>query len=1141
MKIKQLHISNIASIEKADIDFGNGALAQSHVFLINGNTGSGKSTILDAICLALFGTAPRLKRVSSTEKYAVDQQEDAKTIGVNDSRQLMRRGSVSCEARLTFLGNDSLEYVASWSCARSKKKVDGNLKTAVHTLSQGERVIAKGAECSKVVAERIGLTYDQFCRTTLLAQGEFTRFLQCKPEDKSSILEKITGKEDFSKVGAKIYELTEEKKAVYEREKERLQDRQPMSPEERHVLETRCGSLLQLINEKKQEGDRMATKLQWLKTRRERSEEEQRAKETLERIKQVLTTDRFQQEEQLVTDFEQAAEARHARRQLLEASAKANQERVLQQTLRNQYATLCGGVDAFLTKHQQLKDKIAQEASSLEAQKDHAAMYDNSGAIVVNLRQLKATEETIAGNQQQLSVQRQALPQMEAALHQAQQTEDKQRSLCTTMQQEINQLRQQREALDPNGIAAERKREEQRQTHYHAIRQAQTMLQSRQETTDLAVKALADTTKDIADKASQLAEQEKAVEMLRERELEMKLLYDKMRESVSDYAREVRQKLKVGDTCPVCGQKVTTLLDDAHFVSALDPIRKKYDEASEDRNRAEVMTNSLRVSIASQRRMEQRQREAAAEAQRRLQQQQLAIQRLVKTAALVGDAAWEEQLADAERDNARRLAEIEQKEATLRNLNSLINTKQAAKDREDNMLRRLTEVKTEKQQALTNITNAITRLERDVTAEQQQMQRLKEELKTLISYPDWQQSWQQSSTGFIARFIKESNDYKALRRQWQDDQRMWSMDDTHAKNVTLTTNKIMALAADWATVTPGVAAEAISGEEAERRMDGLYDRLKETITRQQDLTRQQEEQRQALTAFYGAHPTIDEAQLDVLMAYQRNGIDAIKGRHAQLRAQQQQAEGQLTMAIRQIREHEASQPELTTDDTEASLPLRIETLQREQQERQEKLSFHRSRLKLDDEAKAANQQQQQVVDQAREDYYRWDAFCRRFGDKEGKKFRGIAQSFILRYLLDAANVYLERFSDRYQLICNPGSLTILVKDHYSGAMPQSTNILSGGESFMVSLSLALALSDINMKGENVDILFIDEGFGTLDSNCLNTVMDTLERLHDISGGRRVGIISHVEQLQERIPLQITVKRKDPSRSEVTIKGLQTYR
>lgn len=108
-------------------------------------------------------------------------------------------------------------------------------------------------------------------------------------------------------------------------------------------------------------------------------------------------------------------------------------------------------------------------------------------------------------------------------------------------------------------------------------------------------------------------------------------------------------------------------------------------------------------------------------------------------------------------------------------------------------------------------------------------------------------------------------------------------------------------------------------------------------------------------------------------------------------------------------------------------------------------------------------------------------------------------------------------------------------------MPQSTNILSGGESFMVSLSLALALSDINMKGENVDIPFIDEGVGTLDSNCLNTVMDTQERLHDISGDRRVGIISHVEQLQERIPLQITVKRKDPSRSEVTIKGLQTYR
>ena len=176
-----------------------------------------------------------------------------------------------------------------------------------------------------------------------------------------------------------------------------------------------------------------------------------------------------------------------------------------------------------------------------------------------------------------------------------------------------------------------------------------------------------------------------------------------------------------------------------------------------------------------------------------------------------------------------------------------------------------------------------------------------------------------------------------------------------------------------------------------------------------------------------------------------------------------------------------------------------------------------------------------ACEDSRKQAERWGKFNEVFGSADGKKFSRIAQSFILHHLLNHANHYLRQFSDRYELVCEPGSLAILVSDRFSRQSPQYVKVLSGGESFMVSLSLALALSQLNTHQAYVDILFIDEGFGTLDEECLNTVMDTLEHLHQM-GGRRVGIISHVDALNERIRTQIQVSRIDPSRSQVCIKN-----
>jgi DNA repair exonuclease SbcCD ATPase subunit len=150
------------------------------------------------------------------------------------------------------------------------------------------------------------------------------------------------------------------------------------------------------------------------------------------------------------------------------------------------------------------------------------------------------------------------------------------------------------------------------------------------------------------------------------------------------------------------------------------------------------------------------------------------------------------------------------------------------------------------------------------------------------------------------------------------------------------------------------------------------------------------------------------------------------------------------------------------------------------------------------------------------------------------------QTYILRPLLNNANIYLEKITDRYVLTCSEDNeqLSILVLDRYNKNQIRSVTVLSGGERFMISLALSLALSSLNRPDMNVNILFIDEGFGTLDENSLTSVMNTLEKLQEIAGqnNRRVGIISHREELIDRITVKIIVKKKGEGRSQIEIKN-----
>lgn len=165
----------------------------------------------------------------------------------------------------------------------------------------------------------------------------------------------------------------------------------------------------------------------------------------------------------------------------------------------------------------------------------------------------------------------------------------------------------------------------------------------------------------------------------------------------------------------------------------------------------------------------------------------------------------------------------------------------------------------------------------------------------------------------------------------------------------------------------------------------------------------------------------------------------------------------------------------------------------------------------------------------------WSKLNDIIGSADGKKFRQVAQEYTLDVLLSYANVHLEVLSKRYRLQRIPNTLGLQVLDQDMGDEVRTVYSLSGGESFLVSLALALGLASLSASRMNVESLFIDEGFGSLDPNTLNIAMDALERLHN--QGRKVGVISHVQEMTERIPVQIKVNKQQNGGSGVEVIGL----
>ncbi len=1021
MKLGQLIIHNIASIEDAFIDFEAAPLADSEVFLITGKTGAGKSTILDAICLALYADTPRLDG-THVQGNIIDGDKEMR---VSDTRQLMRRNTGEAFVKLTFTGTNGIGYEATWAVARARKKPDGNLQSKTWQLLnlKTQVTLTKEDDIKAEIRRAVGLDFSQFCRTTVLAQGEFTRFLNSKDDEKADILEKITGVDIYTKIGAKIYEITKQKEQDLNQSKQKTANITLLTEEEKADKKQNITLIDEHYTNLKADADaaRQAKLLSDnIRTFSETISAQQSALAGLKnKYIRLLSGVNFAREQAVSLQASLAADQDFITRNAPYAAAYANSQ------------TICSLI-ASLTDDKRTIDKQQDYISTGQKQHEQLLLDEQKAETLLN-----KTSQLLAEQDKSVSEKEQALEQMNL-----QRTRDRLNTLQKRLQ-DIKIADIQLDTLKQNTLKHSQTEQMLRQAQEHIVilqQNAATLLPQ----------------KDLAQTAFQNSKE----------------LYEKQKDTIHGFAQTIRARLTLGDTCPVCLQPI------AGHLPLEEEIKQLATQAQEKMNNAEQTYNDLNnrlqllnaeIKTATDRYRRDRQTfEQDCSVKESLQKAREACLNCGitdiddNTPTLLHSLA-----ADVQKEIdsiSQSLAIGQTKESELKQLRLAVQQTRRQSEQQRQQLLLCQKAVADSQNRLSNAQTLIdNRLKNIETTSQRLQEELSEELYAALS--------KASPETFATRLTAAAEKYNNTLRNIQN---LTHAIETVQKELTdtqLSIDNITALQPQWKT---DEVANKQQVPDLPRFAVTLYTDVSIAVSTIKDTLQKKQTSDEQLSAYLSANNAEGAAAA------------FIADRLAVLEQQMRQAEQQKG----------ALQQELNTDDQNRRLMGEL------LQETAEKENIYRS----------------------------WDRLCRLLGDQTGKKFRTIAQSYVLSDLIRTANGYMATLTDRYTLYVRPGTFVIYIEDAYQGFTRRSATTISGGESFLVSLSLALALSDIGQHLA-VDTLFIDEGFGTLSGEPLQKAISTLRTLHK-KENRKVGIISHVEELRERIPVQIQVLQEGHSSSSI---------
>ena len=1235
MQILTIRGQNLASLsEPFEIDLSSEPLRSAGLFAITGETGAGKSTILDAMCLGLYGDCPRLAAGGVDDEVPDLSGENIKS---RDSRGILRRGAVSGWAEVDFIALDNETYRATWSARRAHGHADGRLQSVDRKLIRVSDGQVLSTQISAVNAEIVrlgGRTYDEFRRTVLLARGDFDAFLRAGAGDRAATLEKVTGTEIYRSISRRVYDAHTASRADLETLLTRRGERDVLSDEDRAELNAEAGQLsLQRVEAEREhaailEDQRRHDAIAKARQRFTAAElEARRAKDASDgaapdrdalagidralalrtehdrlaraiaasssaskeeadaRAAMKLAEDRTQSAD---TDFQKASTAAvEAERVFREFGPVWTKATGLDQQIESARSE-AGTADEAMRQAGVRSREAGQARDALKTRMDRAqadlsaatAAMDGDPAIRPVSEHWEAHLRTFEERRDQETQLRLARKRIEDAVKEASEiagaladidrADQAARERRADLDEAIASARSELDRIEASEPEARDARLAGTLAHLEKMRLAagNATREAEAQATDTARAEVAAEEHRKATAIEQASRQEASRARAAADALQGPL--DRADAAASDAAKSLRNRLKGGEPCPVCGSSEHPVHGDEAFARAATDLRQAHEAEIAALRRAEAaMLDASRQAAAALDRSGSAAKSAAAAAERaeaarteyadtaRLANQDGQVDlpaldedcldrigKLVETLTEDRRAIHADILSAVERrksiealrkERETILQEQATRDADRRKLDARKGANETARAVETDRADAATKTLAAHDRALAPCLAAVgaenrtdlelvrSELSRRVDAWHSQARKAAEAEKLRIELMPEHATAESVARSRAETLAEATNRHSArlaaLTQLTEDRAGLLGGEPTDEHRTRINKARIDAAEArEAAGRIQGQLREEKASAEARLRAAG------KSVAQAREAENQAELQLNAALVAAG----ITRPELDRAFALTREEIAARRDRLKTI-------DDHLASARTSLNERRADLDGLIADGVPERDPETLATLRAAAEEarktRAERLGAIASIIERDDAARKSLTALQNQIDLAQEKADTWQAVNHAVGSRSGNKFAEIAQTVTLGMLVERANQHLAELKPRYRLVQAP-NLALHVIDTDMAGEVRSTRSLSGGERFLVSLSLALALSRMGGQGGVPTTLFIDEGFGSLDAASLDLAIDALERLQ--SQGRTIGVISHVDAMKERIPVQVRVSNRGGGRSTVEI-------
>ena len=1195
MKILSIRIKNLASLAGEHfIDFESEPLASAGLVAIVGKTGAGKSTILDAMCLALFNRVPRLK---DSDGKLVDV--DGSELPTNSPQTVLRRGTGHGFAELSFIAQDQKVYLARWEIKRAREKADGKLQSvqrSLQCLTDGTIIANKPDPVKKEILRITQLSFEQFTRAVLLAQSEVTAFLKARDNERGELLEYLTNSNIFAKIGKLAFDKTKEiasqRKELenvlghieilseedfatisdqfntvsteykkLEIEKSALEKNQQWY-EQKQKYETDALIHQQQLNIQQQQLDALAPEKAQLSqlerfaairpsVQRHKSIQNeieqlktplQKAQHDFNHVEQQYTAEKIvfekieaEQKQQTQFEIQHQDSIKLIRERIAERLVLVDQLRKAQsdfKEIENQLTPHLNHENQLKLQLEQFKNKIAQHTAQLECSKHFASIDDGLSAHLAQLQrfiQSYAQFEKTYGDVQHANLQCKAQQKQLDELTQQFGQDEVLHQKITSLRNERDQLLQQFSQfniIQPQWQNFKNIDAEQRQftDSYNTLNQ---QILEHQATFDSAEK--------------DYQEQKIAREQLQKILQQQRLLN-------TENLEKLRSELVDGEACLVCGSTHHPYAEQANFSDELLKLQEQQEQqavaseklAFDTWQKQQTVLTGLKASLNAN-----QQHRANLGLQQQALQAELESQLTSLNIKFDFSQTHDVLTQRLETQNHTMLQAQKQLEDSLASHEKVQKLRQTLATSIQQTTQHLSNV----QLAENNIQHIISLLNDSEkydwqqatlkTAEQiyhglQQRQQTSKQLHDLTTqYNQTQQQFEQCTQQVKFSQEKIQSAEKAIE----------ALKISGKKNTDIAIQAILDMTQitvekphEWLTefeqqilqLKDKIELARQQFNQVRQSFDNAQSVLNKCLTENTQLHKQAEQSNVQIQQWLEQNTEFNHALLQQLSTVSHEQEQQLKQRISTVERTHADLQAGIKTVQNQLKEHLAHQPNIAFEvltSTLSALAENLRTLAEQRDELKLKLEVHQRNL-------AKQQQFAEQIQQIQTEEHRWNKISSLMGDATGKKFRDLAQQYNLDILIEYANQQLVMLSQRYTLKRLENSLSLAIVDHDMDGETRSVSSLSGGESFLTALALSLAIASMASGTTKIESLFIDEGFGTLDASSLHMVMNALDQLQH--QGRKVVLISHIQEMHERIPVQIQVNPMGAGASTIQV-------